>query len=150
MRKLKDVPPFKRPTSPLLPAEVEARMKSKIYMRVTFGSPADLMIKNVRKALRNNEPLNREELLKLLDGLERILAGSTANDAFGFWPGKGRPRDDQFRMRDQAISYEVAELRKYGMRLESALELVAQRYKKSESVINKIYQAQARLERSCT
>jgi len=147
MRKVKPVASFKRPTRPPLPVEVEAQMKRKIYVKITHIGPADSMLKNVRKALSNNETPNREELLKLLDGLERILAGETANNAFGFWSGKGRPRDQEFRRRDNAIAYEVAELRRFGKRLDDALELVARRYKKSESVINKIYQAQARLER---
>ena len=147
MRTPKTVTTFKRPTNPPLPAVVEARMKSKIYVRVSVISPPETRIKNIRKAISNNVQPNTGELLKLLDGLERVLKGEKVSDAFGFWPGKGRPRDDENRIRDDAIAYEVAELRKYGMRLEDALELVAKRYKKSESVINKVYQAQARLER---
>ena len=80
-------------------------------------------------------------LMRVVQGLEDILAGVSAGTAFDLDSGKGNKRTPKRELRDQWICAEIEELRRaWGPRsMGDALNLVAYRYALSEDTVASIY-----------
>jgi hypothetical protein len=125
---------------PRLPSPVEERLKGRITFAITAAPRGVGNLDAFCRAVRDGrEPY--PHLLYVVRGLERILAGESAQIAFELTGGKGNKRTRDREERDQAIFAEVSELkREWGRgKSDEALHVVSRRYHLSLESVRKIY-----------
>lgn len=131
---------------PPLPPAVENRMRRGGYIAVQLQTVLNPALEDFCADVRAGKMPKREDLLIVAAGLEQVLAGVSARQAFNLRRPAGRKATDESQVRDKKIHREVLELMKEWGRgsRHAAAVLVAQRYGLGPESVLAIYKKRAK------
>jgi hypothetical protein len=130
-----------------LPPAVAERMKRHTFITMTVIGHGETLLRKVCRTFWDGGMPDRRDMVQIVDGLERILAGQSAAKAFGLGQGRGRTYKPDYQFRDQKVAAVIDELRKEGLSVAGAVQWVVEHSKLREATVNGIYKKHQKKQR---